>query len=318
MKGFNAEFRDLDHYIRVITERIWEGRRIDDIRRYYSYDCAVETPASVTTGIDSVVQGTLETLTVFPDRQLLAEDVIVSGDDEGGYLSSHRILSPMTHAGAGVFGAPSQRRLHVRTIADCVCKDNRIVHEWLVRDQAAMARQIGLDPKALAQRWLDERGGFNKAVMPAAPSGYRSAIDDSALAQGYAQLARSLWSKADIAAVALAYDTAASVAIPGGDTLYGHAEIQQFWVGLLAAFPGAELGIEHLAHNQRPGRCDAVAMRWRVKATHAGKGRFGPPSARPVEILGISHAEFINGRIAREWVLMDDVALWMQILTPQT
>lgn len=317
MKGFDVEFRDLDQYIRVITERIWEGRRIDDIRRYYSDDCAVETPGSVTTGVDSVVQGTLETLTMFPDRQLLAEDVIVSGDDQGGYLSSHRILSPMTHAGAGVFGAPSHRRLHVRTIADCVCLDNRIVHEWLVRDQAAMARQIGLEPRDLAQRWLNERGGFKKAVMPAAPSGYHSAIDDSALAQGYAQLAQGLWSKADVAAVAQTHDEAASVAIPGGDTLYGHAEVQQFWVGLLAAFSYAELSIEHLVANRRPGRCDAVAMRWRVKATHAGKGRFGSPSGRAVEILGISHAEFINGRIVREWVLMDDVALWMQILAPQ-
>lgn len=318
MKGFDAEFRDLEHYIQVITERIWEGRRIDDIRRYYSDDCAVETPASVTTGVDSVVQGTLETLVAFPDRQLLAEDVIVSGDEEGGYLSSHRILSPMTHSGAGVFGAPSHRRLHVHTIADCVCKENRIVHEWLVRDQAAMARQIGIDPKELAQRWLNERGGFNKAAMPAAPSGYHSAIDDGALAQGYARLAHRLWAKSDVAAVGQAYDAAASVAVPGGDTLYGHAEVQQFWVGVLAAFPGADLEIEHLVHNQRPGRCDAVAMRWRVKATHSGKGRFGLPSGQPVEILGISHAEFINGRIVREWVLMDDVALWMQILAPQT
>ena len=32
MKGFDAEFHDLDHYIRVITDRIWEGRRLEDIR----------------------------------------------------------------------------------------------------------------------------------------------------------------------------------------------------------------------------------------------------------------------------------------------
>ena len=30
MHGFDAEFRDLDHYIRVITDRIWEGRRPGD------------------------------------------------------------------------------------------------------------------------------------------------------------------------------------------------------------------------------------------------------------------------------------------------
>ncbi|MFN8985912.1 MAG: hypothetical protein ACK5VR_06330, partial [Burkholderiales bacterium] len=49
MAGFDGEVRDLDHYIRVITERIWEGRRIGDIRRYYSDPCPVETPSSVST-----------------------------------------------------------------------------------------------------------------------------------------------------------------------------------------------------------------------------------------------------------------------------
>ena len=34
--------------------------------------------------------------------------------------------------------------------------------------------------------------------------------------------------------------------------------------------------------------------------------------------MGISHAEFAAGRILREWLLIDDVALWMQILAPQT
>ena len=76
MAGFDAEFRDLDHYIREITARIWEGRRIDDIRRYYSDPCIVETPSSVTTSIEDVINGTKATLVAFPDRRLLAEDII--------------------------------------------------------------------------------------------------------------------------------------------------------------------------------------------------------------------------------------------------
>ena len=42
--GFDPEFDDLEHYILAITERIWEGRRIGDIDRYYSSDCVVEPP----------------------------------------------------------------------------------------------------------------------------------------------------------------------------------------------------------------------------------------------------------------------------------
>jgi hypothetical protein len=33
--------------------------------------------------------------------------------------------------------------------------------------------------------------------------------------------------------------------------------------------------------------------------------------------MGILHAELVQGRVLREWVLIDDVALWMQVLVPQ-
>jgi hypothetical protein len=36
-----------------------------------------------------------------------------------------------------------------------------------------------------------------------------------------------------------------------------------------------------------------------------------------VEIMGISHAEFANGRVLREWLLVDEVAIWMQVLAPR-
>jgi predicted ester cyclase len=55
-------------------------------------------------------------------------------------------------------------------------------------------------------------------------------------------------------------------------------------------------------------------MRWRVVGRHVGHGRYGAPTGQPVEILGITHAEVVGGRILREWVLVDEVALWMQLL----
>ena len=164
MRGFDAEFHDLPIYIRVVTERIWEGRRVDDIPRYYSDPCIVETPLGVSTTVADVIAGTRATLKMFPDRRLLAEDIIVSGDDAGGYLSSHRIISPMTHLGDGNFGPATGKRVHARTIADCVCKDNRIIREWLVRDHSAIAYATGSMPHTLITRWLAERGGWHKPL----------------------------------------------------------------------------------------------------------------------------------------------------------
>jgi predicted ester cyclase len=317
VKGFDSEFVDLDHYIRVITDRIWEGRRLDDIYRYYSAGCAVETPASVSVGTAPVVDGTRATLLAFPDRRLLAEDVIASGDDVGGYLSSHRIFSPMTHAGPGAFGPATGRPVFARTIADCVCVGNRIVHEWLVRDQAAIARQLGLHERDLAQRWLDERGGFKKPPMPPAPAPYVPWVDTQTLAQAYAQGFQQLahtGANGAAAQIAATHHPHVITCLPAAQAAVGVPALVQFWAGLWGALAPQQLAIEHLVLQQRPGRAPALAMRWRAQTLHVQDGRYGPATGRAVEVLGITHAEFEGDRVVREWVLIDDVALWMQVL----
>ncbi|MEP6970195.1 MAG: ester cyclase [Betaproteobacteria bacterium] len=318
MQGFDAEFRDLDQYIRVITDRIWEGGRIDDIRRYYSDPCIVDTPAAVSTTVQSVIDGTRATLLMFPDRRLLAEDIIQSGDDVGGYLSSHRIISTMTHRGDGVFGQASGQRVHARTIADCVCHNNRVVHEWLVRDQGAIALQIGSTPRELAQSWLNQRGGWNKPVAGPVPDGYRSHIGDEAVAQAYAQAIEAFAHGGQDASV---YDEAVHHLGPCESTRYGRLEVQTFWGALFGSLQVESFALEHLAMNRGGGRPDRIAMRWRAQTRHTNHatalGMYGPASDRKVEIMGINHAEIVNGLVLREWVLVDDVALWMQVLTAQ-
>jgi predicted ester cyclase len=323
MKGFDAEFSNLDHYIRVITARIWEGRRIDDIRLYYSDPCVVETPMSVSSSVEDVIIGTRATLAMFPDRRLLAEDVIQSGDENGGFLSSHRIISPMRHLGDGNFGPASGARVHARTIADCVCKDNRIIHEWLVRDQAAIALQIGSTPQALAQTWLNQHGGWNKPMAPPVPAGYVSHISKHALAQAYAVSIEALAQcEGDVSAI---YDVAAQQIGPGEHTNYGQDEIAGFWRSVFGALRVQQFSVEHLAWQQdqaQSDRNDRLALRFRAKTVHrpldSSLLRYGRESGRVVEVMGIVHAEFAQGRVLREWVLIDDVALWMQVLVPQT
>lgn len=318
MKGFDAEFRDLDHYIRVITDRIWEGGRIDDIRLYYSDPCIIDTPAAVSTSVEEVVTGTRATLNMFPDRRLLAEDVLWSGDEDGGFLSSHRIISTMTHRGDGVFGTPTSRLIHARTIADCVCKDNRVVHEWLVRDQGAIARQIGIEPRDLAQTWLNQRGDWNKPVAGPAPDGYRSHVSGESAAQAYAQAIEAFAQGGQDATV---YDEAVHHIGPGEATRYGRLELNTFWNALFASLQVESFAVEHLSLNCGGGRPDRVALRWRALARHTNhattQGLYGPASGRSVEIMGINHAEVVNGQVLREWVLIDEVALWMQVLTAQ-
>jgi hypothetical protein len=316
MPGFDAEFQNLDHYIRVITDRIWEGGRIDDIWKYYSDPCVVETPSSVSTDLQAVVDGTRATLAMFPDRRLLAEDVIQSGDAHTGFLSSHRIISTMTHKGDGAFGKATGKSIKVRTVADCLCKDNRIIHEWLVRDQAAIALQIGTTPKALAAQWLVAKGGKHiKPLAGAVPQGYVSHISDRALAVNYAQQLESLVrGRGDEQHM---YDDAVHHIGPGEQTAYGQAAVAHAWRERFAALIVQSFTVEHLTFNTDSERPARAAIRWRAQTVHANEGLFGEPTSAAVEVMGINHVEFFRGRVLRECALMDDVAIWMQILAHQ-
>ncbi|MFM8637742.1 MAG: ester cyclase [Betaproteobacteria bacterium] len=106
--------------------------------------------------------------------------------------------------------------------------------------------------------------------------------------------------------------------LPGGEVAVGAAAREAFWCSLLQALPAPQVEIEHLVSVPRPGRATAAAMRWRYTAVHTGPGRYGAPTGRPVHILGITHLEIESGVVVREWVLIDEVATWMQMLSPRT
>lgn len=142
-----------------------------------------------------------------------------------------------------------------------------------------------------------------------APAGYHSHLSGESQAQRYAQALQEL--AFGHARVALAYDDAVHQLGPGEQVRYGQDEVQQFWVALFGAFQVTSFEVEHLAFQQGGGRADRAALRWRARAVHAGGTMFGTPSGKPLEILGINHVEFFRGRVLREWVLLDEVALWM-------
>jgi hypothetical protein len=92
LPGFDPKWRDFPDYIMGITKEIWEDRKISTLHQYYSEDIIVRTPSSVAVGNKGVIGATMATLAEFPDRTLLGEDVIWSGDENTGFLSSHRTM----------------------------------------------------------------------------------------------------------------------------------------------------------------------------------------------------------------------------------
>ena len=318
MKGFDPKFADFPDYILGITREIWEERGIATLHHYYSEDIPVRSPGSVVKGNAGVIAATMATLAEFPDRRLLGEDVIWSGSPEAGMLSSHRILSTATHAGDGVYGAASGTKLVYRIIADCHAINNQINDEWLIRDQGAIVRQLGWDPKAYAADLIEREGGAGHCTKPFTPKidipgPYNGKGNDNEWGGRYADMLNRIMA-ADLAVIPNAYDEACHLELPGGVTAHGLEAADNFWMGLRASFPDAQFTIEQQIGRDDDQMAPRAAIRWGLHGTHSGWGSFGTPTGAEVYVMGVSHAEFGPRGLRREYVLFDETAIWKQIL----
>lgn len=323
MKGFDPKFRDFPDYIIGITHEIWEGRGLAKLHDYYASDIIVRSPEAVVTGNKAVITATAATLEEFPDRQLLGEDVIWSGTPEDGLLSSHRILSTATHTGDGHYGKATGTRLTYRIIADCHAINNQIDDEWLVRDQGAIVRQLGLQPKDYVRDLIVRQGGPDRCVKPFTPNidmpgPYGGVGNDNEWGEKLAHVLNRVMA-GDTAVVPSEYDRAAQLDYPGFVTDHGWDAAVAFWTGLRTAFPSARFEIHHQVGRDDPMMPPRAAIRWSLSGRHDGHGTFGEPTGADVHVMGMTHAEFGSlgaapVRLRREWTLFDETAIWKQIL----
>ncbi|MGI9400402.1 MAG: ester cyclase [Rhizobiaceae bacterium] len=323
MKGFDSKFTDFPDYILKITREIWEDRGIATLHDYYAPDIIVRSPSSVVVGNEGVIAATMATLAEFPDRQLLGEDVIWCGSPETGMLSSHRILSTATHAGDGVYGKASGTGLTYRIFADCHAINNQINDEWLIRDQGAIVRQMGLDPKQYARDLIIREGGIDTCVKPCTPEAdkdgpYTGSGNDNEWGVRLANILGRIMG-ADMSTIGGEYDRAVQLEYPGHVTGHGHEAADRFWMGLRASFPSAEFRIHHQIGMDDPLMPPRAAIRWSLTGKHDGWGAFGRPTGSNVHVMGITQAEFgslttAGPKLRREFTLFDETAIWKQIL----
>ena len=317
MKGFQDRFADLPDYIIKITKEIWEERGLTTLRHYYAPDLPMRFPSGVVTGSQAVIDGTLATLAEFPDRQLLAEDVIWSGNEDDGFLSSHRLVTSGTHRGHGVFGPPTGRHFVIRAIADCAARDDVIYDEWLIRDNSGIVKQLGMEPAVFARDQIRQEGGAERAARPFTPAQdvegrYASRGNDNEWGLRLADILTRIMDK-DIAVIRAAYDRAVRVEHPGavGGWSWDFADFR--WMQLRSAFPSAEFAIHHVMGRSDPAQPHRAAVRWSLDGKHDGFGAFGRPTRAAVHVMGITHAEFGPWGLRREFTLFDEIAIWKQI-----
>lgn len=313
MKGFDPQYTDLPDYILKCTRMIWEGRGLSELDWHYGDDLLVRTPAGINRGNAAGKANTMATLAEFPDRQLLGEDVIWSGDEDAGFLSSHRILSTATHLG-GAFGPATGHKCTFRTIADTFCKDNCVWDEWLIRDNAAIALQLGQSPKDAARATI-LAGDTNMPLTPETDitGPYKGRGNSDEWGETHADVLRRIMA-AEFSSISKNYDRACHLSYPCGQNSHSHEVAIAFWLGLRSAFPNAIFTIDHQIGRVDPMMSPRSAIRWSLTGTHDGWGRFGAPTGVPVHVMGVSHVEFGPWGIRREFTLFDEIAIWKQIL----
>jgi len=323
IKGFSQRWKDFPDYIIGITNEIWESRGIGTLDHYYAEDIPVRSPMGIQRGNQAVIAATMATCHEFPDRELLGEDVIWSGDPESGLLSSHRIVSTATHARDGVFGPATGKQYKIRIIADCAARDNTIFDEWLIRDYGGIVRQLGMDPKIYAGQLIATEGGAENCSKPFTPDmdvdgGYHGTGNDNEWGTKYAAVLTQLMDK-QFHIIPQVYDRAVVTEYPGAVSGLSFPSVDGFWLGLRSAFPDADFKIHHQIGMDGGMLSPRAAIRWSLDGTHSGWGTFGRPTGARVHVMGMCHAEFgpfgANGEgIRREYVLYDEIAIWKQIL----
>jgi len=312
-------YPDVPSFIYGITREIWEDRGIGGkLNQLYAPNILLRAPTGLTTDNTGVTSQTLQTLHSFPDRQLVGEDVIWAGYDDGTFLSSHRLVSVMRHTGDSAYGHATGRIVRSRIIADCWVVDGVVTEEWLARDQAAFANCLGIEPRVLARQMVAQDLRHTGAVaffLPEhdRPDRYQPEIQGGPDIKLYQEGYHRLWGAKDPSAIRDLYFHGADLAAPGGGHHHGHVDIDRFVLGYLASFPDAGFSVQSATANTGGGQATRVALRWSLRGAHAGFGHFGEPTGAPVYIMGFSHAEIVDGRVQREWLVTDEVSIWKQI-----
>jgi predicted ester cyclase len=329
--GFDPEYADIVDYILRCTHRIWEQKDVGLIATHYGSDIVVHMMTGPSFGMQGVIAGTARTLTAFPDRTLTGEAVIWSDAKgyagDGAYLSSHRITSTATNLGASELGAATGKRITFTTIADCLCRANLIIEEWLVRDYSHMALQLGYHPRAVARLHADAdkakgegRAEWRQEAMAAVRDAPSTAWTDRAFPdphhdpQAFAhEFFDQIINHARFGRVREAYSPAAHWHGPGGRRLFGCGEITGWFTALIGSFGDARLVVDHVAAVPAFGGAHDIAVRWKLAGTHDGGGLYGAATGEPIYILAVTHWRIAAGVIVDEVTVFDEVALMRQM-----
>ena len=324
-----APYRDPRDYILSWTDAIWIDRGLGRLTEHYDKAVKVHTAYGETYDWDYVVSNSLLKFAAFPNGGGgHGEDVIWEARGRNAFISSHRVLKTGTHTGYWTYGPPTGKDWISRTVAHCLVTDNKVDEEWLVRDEWAVLEHLGLDPFSIAANLAESSPVLGKAMSLANDSGAFAGRIDNAAIKGVSgarpnrfmaecaqvqSMFEEVWNKRLFNRVPAYCDRQIVANVSRMRRVQGIDPYQIALVDLLASFPDFQVEVRDLVVLDGPENGLRIAALWLLRGTYSGVPTYGPITRTPVSVLGCSHYEMRDGKILREFRVVDEIAILAQI-----
>jgi predicted ester cyclase len=331
LDGFDDIYTDIVDYIVRCTHKIWDERDVGLIYTHYTHNCVLYGTTGTVYNREDVVRDTIQRLVSFPERRGMATGVIWNGNDKDGFYTSHLVTGSGRHTQFGHFGAPTGRPFVSRTIADCMIIRNKIYREWVVADNMAIVRQLGLDPEAFAMRTARSKFdagqlsldiGENRRMLGQNPPDWEADVSlaNTDLEADVLRWLHEIFNKRMFGKIADVYAPTVQYHGPLMKELYGVAAVTHQHLGLVGSIPDAGYFVEHVCSNDSEEGGTKVAVRWIIEGHHLGYGvleSLGEPTGKRLQIMGMTHFHIKDGRIVDEWNVYDELSLLTQVKLAQ-
>ena len=324
MQGYSPRYKNIVDYIIGVTHEIWEEKGIGLLYDYYANTMQYHSAGGTIYGREAVFAGTIEAIAAYPDRRLYGHEVIWGGSAAEGFYTSHRLRHEGTNRGWSKYGPPTGKRVGYAAIADCVCVQDMMVEEWIVRDELSLIMQLGLDPvktakEMAAKQQLDGMemridGDIERGVGQLPPSTWPEPTSDRFDPEDFiGRMLHEIWNWRLLNKAREYYHENFAFEGPTRRSFLGINDFHTYVLSLLSPFPDLAIHADHFCHvgNEQDGY--RVATRWTMRGTHTGYGVYGEPTGNRIRILGMSHHLIKDGLIQNEWTVFDEFVLLQQI-----
>ena len=323
-----APYGNPREYITSWTDKIWISRGLGHLRDHYAPGVKVHTAYGETYGYDDVMRNSIQKMVAFPNRGGGHDDVIWERRGANGFVSAHRVLNNATHLGPWTYGPATGKSWVNRSMAHCVVQNNKVVEEWVIRDEFAVLRDLGIDPFVIAADLL-KKSPVLGAAMDAANSPVFAGRIANSIKEGISgprpdryrrecemilDMFGTVWNGRFFDKVSDYFADTCVCQTVRMRRVMGIAPFQLEIMSLLAAVPDGEIEVRDICAHESPDLGLRVGVIWLLRGSYSGTPLYGPTNMAPLNILGSSHFEFRQGKIIREWRIFDEIAVIAQIL----